>query len=159
LGHFSKDCTSEVVCKNCKGKGHIAKDCTRPSSGPTSSYTKPPSRPTYQTSVATLRRRKTEQRFANGARINGIEYNQINDQLDADEILDEEEFSGIPEGFDQGVSAVDVEVENESESATSEEDSDETELVNALSRFMNKDKPKPKLRVKGAKRRRSGKTN
>jgi hypothetical protein len=70
--------------------------------------------------------------------------------LDAEEILDEEEFSGIPEGFDQGVSnLVQYEDENESGSATSEEDSDETELLNALSKFMNKDKSKPKLKVKG----------
>jgi hypothetical protein len=56
--------------------------------------------------------------------------------------IDEEELSGIPEGFDQGTCAVTSEaiVEEPSESSDSEENSDETELINALCKFMTKDK-------------------
>jgi hypothetical protein len=57
--------------------------------------------------------------------------------------IDEEEFSGITEGFDQGACAVTsgAVVEGTSDSSDSEEDSDEAELINALSKFMNRDKP------------------
>jgi hypothetical protein len=135
LGLFAKDCTSEVVCRNCGRTGHIARDCPSPA--------KPQGR--FQTSVATLRRRKTEQRFANGTRINGIDCMQLTDRIapliDLEEYeVDEQEISGIPEGFDQGMCAVKSEAENidRPSDSDSEENSDETELINALSKFMTK---------------------
>jgi hypothetical protein len=177
LGHFAKDCTNEAVCKNCKRKGHLVKDCTsemmcyncntkghyakdclKSKSRATTPYPKAASKPTYQTSVATLRRRKTERRFANGARINGIDYDQVMDHLDGVKILDEEDFSGIPDGFDQGDCEDAVEEGNRSGSEDGENESDEEELVSALSKFMSKDRSKLKKGSKTAKKERSGVT-